>query len=94
MIYLFVFLKKCLIIVGFCFDVRKQTGANDNNINDEEDAAPSPQAPLPKIKFKIEDYMKLFRRKAVVVKYIGEIDLMKGDIIDLKLGIHGTLTAQ
>ncbi|ETO30902.1 hypothetical protein RFI_06217 [Reticulomyxa filosa] len=70
MIYLFVLEKKnkYLIIVGLCFDVGKQTdGNNDNDIDDENETTPPPQAPLSKIQFNIGDYVKLFLWKAGVV---------------------------
>ncbi|ETN97109.1 hypothetical protein RFI_40423 [Reticulomyxa filosa] len=78
-------------LFGFCCDVGKQSdGSNDNALDDEDDATPPPQAPLPKIKFKIGDYVKLSRGKAAVVKYIGETDLMKRNITSLEL-VHRTL---
>ncbi|ETO31191.1 hypothetical protein RFI_05930, partial [Reticulomyxa filosa] len=78
--------KKSLIIVEFCFDVGKQTdGGNDNDLDDEDETTPPPQAPLPKIHFKIGDYVKLSRGKSGVVKYIGETDFTKGEIIGLEL---------
>ncbi|ETO02388.1 hypothetical protein RFI_35048, partial [Reticulomyxa filosa] len=65
---------KYLIIVGFCFEVGKQTdGNNNNNLGNKDETTPSLQVLLSKIKFKIGNYVKLSRGKTGVVKCIGEI---------------------
>ncbi|ETO05946.1 hypothetical protein RFI_31451, partial [Reticulomyxa filosa] len=75
-------------------DMQKET------TNDEEEGTPPPQAPLPKIQFKIGDYVKLARGKTGVVKYIGETAFTQGEIIGLELdtwdphGHNGTIRSR
>ncbi|ETO27614.1 hypothetical protein RFI_09516 [Reticulomyxa filosa] len=72
-------------------------GNTDKKEENEDESTPPPQAPLPKIQFKIGDYVKLARGKTGVVKYIGETAFMKGEIIGLELdtwtpyGHNGTI---
>ncbi|ETO09191.1 hypothetical protein RFI_28196, partial [Reticulomyxa filosa] len=72
-------------------------GMQKETTNDEEEGTPPPQAPLPKIQFKIGDYVKLARGKTGVVKYIGETAFTQGEIIGLELdtwdsyGHNGTI---
>ena len=45
----------------------------------------SNQSPMPKLDFKIDDRVKLARGETGIVKYIGEVEFAKGEIIGLVL---------
>ncbi|ETO06640.1 hypothetical protein RFI_30752, partial [Reticulomyxa filosa] len=69
---------------------REEVEVNDNSIDNEDKTTPLPQTPLPKNSIQDWGLCEVLSRVKVGnnVKYIGETDLMKGEIIDLELGTN------